>query len=211
MRRWCARVEEGKREKGIGKRDGVMHSELRKKTAKRVAPNEPKLRASGRPGMGTGRKDEGRKGMECGMRIKQSEPGAQATGQNQRTTDHESRVPSHRKAQWPNEPKSRATVRPVCRTGRMACPRQSVFGLAASPHDRHGRGALAHCSRAVARSVRITRRRDFAARRSFRGRLRSVNAAAHLDGWGWCLGPAGGMMDTLRFRVGTHWIESSQL
>ncbi len=35
-----------------------MNSELRKKTAKRVAPNEPTHRARGRPGMGRGRKDE---------------------------------------------------------------------------------------------------------------------------------------------------------
>ncbi len=47
------KYERGNREKGKGKREEGMRS-----VAKRVAPNEPKLRAKGRPGMGRGRKDE---------------------------------------------------------------------------------------------------------------------------------------------------------
>ncbi len=49
-----------------------MNLESAKKTAKRLAPNEAKLRANARPGMGRGRKDEvqstkDEKGRSCGI------------------------------------------------------------------------------------------------------------------------------------------------
>ena len=60
--------EHGRRVCGCGMRGP---RELRKKTAKRVAPNEPMLLASRRPGKGRGRKDEvqstkDEKGRSCG-------------------------------------------------------------------------------------------------------------------------------------------------
>ena len=64
MRRLCARVEEGKREKGTGKRDGMMNSELRKKTAERGETCSAKRTHASRK-----RKASNGKGLKCGIRT----------------------------------------------------------------------------------------------------------------------------------------------
>ena len=67
----------------------IMNSRLRKKTVKRVAPNEPKLRASSRPGMGKVKaREQGEGNRECGIRNAEC-----GIGSESRTTNHDSRTP----------------------------------------------------------------------------------------------------------------------
>ena len=85
--------------------------------AKRVAPNEPKLRANGRPGKGKVEKSKRRKvqsprvgvqelrvrgfeEMRKGKRQKVQNPKSKSEG----GANHESLTTNNAEAQWPNEP-----------------------------------------------------------------------------------------------------------
>ncbi len=102
---------------------GNMNSELRKKTEKRVAPNEPTLRAKGRPGMGRGRKDEVQRTKDergwsadqekeqrfdrlTSVRARRVEDTAgelRDTHYEAPAANHQPPFNSHQKDQWPNK------------------------------------------------------------------------------------------------------------
>ena len=116
-----------------------MNSELRKKTEKRVAPNEPTLRAKGRPGMGRGRKDEVQRTKDergwsadqekeqrfdrlpsvRARRVEDTAGELRDTHYEAPAANHQPPLNSHQKDQWPNKPICHVRLCPAMRTSRF--------------------------------------------------------------------------------------------